>query len=67
MNMKKSLTTSTVTKGLKKNLKAILKKHSITSLQKAATLGTSNVIENYCSLKLGIKADIREVSVGKCL
>jgi len=40
MNMKKSLTTSTVTKGLKKNLNAIPKKHSTPSLQKAPTLGT---------------------------
>jgi len=38
--MKKSLTTSTVTEGLKKNLKAPPRKHSMPSLQKTATLGT---------------------------
>ena len=31
-----------VTKGLKKNLKAVLWKHSIDSLQKTALLGTSH-------------------------
>jgi hypothetical protein len=34
----------TVTKGLKKNLKAISRKRSIDSLQKTAILGTSLVI-----------------------
>jgi hypothetical protein len=43
--MKKSLATSTVTKVLKKNLKALPRKHSIPSLQKTAALGTSNVIQ----------------------
>ena len=33
-----------VTKGLKKNLEAILGKHSIVSLQKTAILGTSHII-----------------------
>jgi hypothetical protein len=36
--------TGIVTKGLKKNLKAITEKHSIYSLQKTATLGTSHTI-----------------------
>jgi len=45
MNMKNSLTTSTVTKGLKKNLKALPRKHLTLSLQKTAILGTSHVMK----------------------
>jgi hypothetical protein len=36
--------TRIVTKGLKKNLEAVPRKHSIDSLQKTATLGTSHII-----------------------
>jgi hypothetical protein len=36
-------TTEIVTKGLKKNLKAIPGKHSMDSLQKTAVLGTSHI------------------------
>ena len=36
--------TEMVTKGLKKNFEAIPGKHSVDSLQKAAVLGTSNII-----------------------
>jgi hypothetical protein len=36
--------TGIVTEGLKKNLEAILGKHSIDSLQKTAILGTSHII-----------------------
>ena len=36
--------TGLVTKGLKKNLEAILRKQSIDSLQKTAILGTSQII-----------------------
>lgn len=52
-NMRKPLTTSTVTKGLKKNLNAIPRKHSIASVQKAATLGTSNVIQKLLQSETG--------------
>ena len=34
-----------VTKGLKKNLEAIPRKHSISSLQKTAIPGTSHIIQ----------------------
>jgi hypothetical protein len=51
--VKKSLTISTVTKGLKKNLKALPRKHSIPSLQKTATLGTSNVIQKVLQSETG--------------
>jgi hypothetical protein len=37
-------TTGTVTKGLKKNVEAIPGRHSIDSLEQAATLGTSHTI-----------------------
>jgi hypothetical protein len=37
--------TGIVTEGLKKNLEAIPGKHSIDSLQKAAMLGTSHIIQ----------------------
>jgi hypothetical protein len=37
-------TTGIVRKGLEKNLEATTGKHSIDSLQKTATLGTSNII-----------------------
>jgi hypothetical protein len=53
MYMKKSLTTSTVTKVLKKNLKALPRKHSIPSLRKRVTLGTSNVIEKVLQFETG--------------
>ena len=36
--------TGMVTRSLKKNLEAVLAKHSIDSLQKTATLGTSHTI-----------------------
>ena len=36
--------TGTATKGLKKNLEAIVGKHSTNSLQKTAILGTSHII-----------------------
>jgi hypothetical protein len=37
-------TTGIVTRSLRKNLKAVPGKHSIDSLQKTATLGTSHII-----------------------
>jgi len=37
-------TTRIVTKGLKKNLEAITRKHSVDLLQKTAILGTSHII-----------------------
>jgi len=53
MNMKKPLTTSTVTEGLKKNLKAVPRKHSIPAQQNTATLGTSNVIQKLLQSETG--------------
>jgi hypothetical protein len=43
--------TGMVPKGLKKNLEAMLGKHSIVSLQQPAVLGTSHII---CCFKLEI-------------
>jgi hypothetical protein len=44
--------TGIVTRSLRKNLEAMLGKHSRDSLQKTAILGTSHIYGKYCSVKL---------------
>ena len=61
-------TTGRVTKGLRKNLEAILGKHSVDVVQKTAVLGTSHILQRVLYSESGSQSSgSREVSTGKGL